>query len=39
MLDLEEAISKMSVIHVAGTKGKVQSEFFFNHKLKLICVF
>lgn len=23
MLDLEEPISKMSVIHVAGTKGKV----------------
>lgn len=29
MMDLEEPISKMKVIHVAGTKGKVAVSRFF----------
>lgn len=30
MLDLEEAISEMKIIHVAGTKGKVLKFVFMN---------
>lgn len=29
MLDLEEAISQMKIIHVAGTKGKVPKSSLF----------
>ncbi|GMP23153.1 hypothetical protein CsSME_00000859 [Camellia sinensis var. sinensis] len=31
MLDLDEPISRMNVIHVAGTKGKCHCRFSVNH--------